>query len=409
MANAMLAWLLLWGASAIAQTADVDDLERALADYRTSYELRLASLEAEVAELRRERGPELAVSETRARGAGPPRLRISGFGHVQYDIGRLSPRTPSSRETTNHFTVGGVVLFLSSQIAEDVRFFAESELDFSSDGEGKLDLERAMVEFDWRSWLRVGAGRGHTALGYWNQRFHHGTWLQTTTERPLIYAFPGDGGLLPIHFAGLEFTGDIETGWGLVSYHANLANGRGDSLGQVQMTHDRDDSKLVSLMATLQPREDFGIGFSVLSDRLPGEPALDPSRAHRIEELIFGLHSYYEVHPYEFVAEVLSIAHDDHSVNQHFNHYGGYLQLGYAMGTLKPYYRYDFLNIESGDPFYTDFATGSPRLRAEDTTQHTLGVRWDLRSYLALKAEYRRLRSARERENAATLQASFAF
>ena len=65
--------------------------------------------------------------------------------------------------------------------------------------------------------------------------------------------------------------------------------------------------------------------------------------------------------------------------------------------------------MENGDPFYTDPATGGPRFRAEDTTQHTAGIRWDLRDFLALKAEYRHLVGDSEREDAATVQASFAF
>ena len=390
--------------------ADEADITRALADYRADYDRRIEALEAQVAELKGARSfpPEIATS-TLAQAGGPPRLSLHGFGHVQYDGSRTSPRSAAPTEETNHFTVGPMVLFISSQISEDFSFYSETEFDFTPDGKGKLDVERVMLNYAYAPWLNIGVGRGHTALGYWNQRYHHGAWLQTTTERPLIYAFPGDGGLLPIHFVGLELTGNLETSAGLVSYHANIANGRGDELGQVQMTHDRDDTKMLSLMATLEPTEDFGVGFSVLTDRLPGNDAIDPSRASRIEELIMGFHTYYQAYPYDLVAEILTIQHTDHSVNQDFNHYGGYVQLGYSLGSWKPYYRFDFLNTESGDPFYTDFNTGLPRFGSEDTTQHTVGVRWDLRTYVALKAEFRRLVNSSLRDSSATLQAAFAF
>ncbi|MEE9281212.1 MAG: hypothetical protein V3V67_13655, partial [Myxococcota bacterium] len=219
--------LALVGARALADEADS---ALALADYRADYDRRIAALEAQVAELRGQQAP--PVTTTRSAGrSGPPRLNLRGFGHVQYDLSRTSPRDGDPTEETNHFTVGPLVLFISSQIAEDISFYSETEWDFSQDGKGKLDVERLMLNYAFAPWLNIGAGRGHTALGYWNQRYHHGTWLQTTTERPLIYAVPGDGGLLPIHFAGLEFTGSFDTAAGLVSYHANVANGRGDELG----------------------------------------------------------------------------------------------------------------------------------------------------------------------------------
>ena len=396
----------LVGARALADEAD---FARALADYRADYDRRIEALEAQVADLKGAQTLSPVSATGSSGGAGPPRLTLRGFGHVQYDASRTSPRGVSPTDETNHFTVGPVVLFISSQISEDISFYTEAEWDFSEDGSGKLDVERVMLNYAFAPWLNIAAGRGHTALGYWNQRYHHGTWLQTTTERPLIYAFPGDGGLLPIHFVGLELTGNFETAAGLVSYHANLANGSGDELGQVQMTHDRDDTKMLSLMATLEPTEDLGIGFSVLTDRLPGDDTIDPSRAHRIEELILGVHTYYQAYPYDLVAEILAIQHTDHSVNRDFDHYGGYVQLGYSLGSWKPYYRFDFLNTESGDPFYTDFSTGSPRFGSEDTTQHTVGVRWDVRTYLALKAEFRRLVNSSLRDSSATLQAAFAF
>lgn len=410
--SVMLASALFPG---IESAADEADFARALADHKADYEQRLSALEAEVAMLRQARGPTLGATMSATSWgpeAGPPRLKLQGFGHVQYDTSRETPRGGGATESTNHFTVGAIDLFISSQIAEDVSFFTETEWDFSAKGSGKLDVERVILKFDVVPWFNISAGRGHTALGYWNQTFHHGTWLQTTTERPLIYAFNSAGGILPIHFVGLEFSGDFETQLGLLSYRANVANGRSEVLGQEQMKLDGNDPKMLSLMATLEPREDLGIGFNVLSDRIPGDPGLDPvgmSRAKRIDELILGAHTYYVAYPYDLIAEILAVQHDDHTSGQEFNHYGGYVQLGYALGLWKPYYRFDFLNINSGDPYFMDFPSGTPREGVEDTIQHTVGLRWDLRTYLALKAEYRYLRGATLRDGATRLQASFAF
>jgi hypothetical protein len=45
----------------------------------------------------------------------------------------------------------------------------------------------------------VVVGRFHSAIGYSNTAYHHGTWLQTTTGRPLLFQFEDQGGILPIH------------------------------------------------------------------------------------------------------------------------------------------------------------------------------------------------------------------
>ena len=71
----------------------------------------------------------------------------------------------SPTDETNHFTVGPVVLFISSQISEDISFYTEAEWDFSEDGSGKLDVERVMLNYAFAPWLNIAAGRGHTALG----------------------------------------------------------------------------------------------------------------------------------------------------------------------------------------------------------------------------------------------------
>jgi hypothetical protein len=107
------------------------------------------------------------------------------------------------------------------------------------------------------------------------------------------------------------------------------------------------------------------------------------------------------VSPFELMLEALWIRHDDEQARRELDHYGGYLQLGYAFESLHPYYRFDFLGIEGGDPFFGTLA--------EDTLQHVLGVRWDLNTYVASKFELRRRDGDTEDANEAAAQLSFAF
>jgi hypothetical protein len=402
--SGLLVAFLVLGARPLA-AADPEDYERALADYKASYEERLSALEAEVAKMRGELPP--PRGEEGGERSDPPILSLRGFGQMQYAVEQIRPRMGYHRDSENQFALGDLDLFITSQIAEDVTFLNELLFEFLEDGENRIDVERLLLRYQAADWFVVSAGRSHTALGYWNQRYHHGTWLQATADRPLIFEFEDEGGILPMHFVGIELGGTVELGQSSLSYAAALANGRGRLAEPIQLIEDEDDSKLVSLSATLSPFEDFGFGFTVLSDRIPAAPDLDPSRRRSIDELIYGGHVFYQVHPYDLVAELVAIRHDDQTSGSVFDHYGGYVQLGRAFGAWMPYYRYDFLNIGGGDPFYMDFTTGEPMV--EDTIQHTLGLRWNVRSYLALKAEYRLMRARSRRAGTAVVQASFAF
>lgn len=65
----------------------------------------------------------------------------------------------------------------------------------------ELDFERLQL-----GWL-VGdnlywVGRFHTPLGYWNNQYHHGYYLQTSISRPAIIEYEEHGGILPMHQVG---------------------------------------------------------------------------------------------------------------------------------------------------------------------------------------------------------------
>ncbi|RMD86317.1 MAG: hypothetical protein D6808_03660 [Candidatus Dadabacteria bacterium] len=335
--------------------------------------------------------------------AGPQKLALDlhGFGHVQYDVEQVNLDGPGGKDTSNNFANGGVDLFITSQLSDRFSFLNETVFEFTDEGESTLDVERLLLKFSQSEQFNLAAGRGHTALGYWNQRFHHGTWLQTTTDRPIIYLFEDDGGILPVHFVGLEASGALADGQ--LAYTANVANGRGKITDEVQLTTDANNSKMVSLMLTYQPEavEDFGVGANIVWDRIPSDPAT-PGRASQIDELIYGFHIYYTGYPWELIGEIQFVNHDDDAAGT-FDHYGAYAQIAYSIDSWKPYYRYDRLSIESGDPFFT----GLPGV--EDSDQHTVGIRWDLEAYVALKFEYRFLDTDSEESHAGTVQASFAF
>lgn len=335
----------------------------------------------------------------------PPKLQIRGFGHVQHDFENRDAKngsgTVTSTSNANNFTNGGVDLFITSQIAKRLSFLSETLFDFNDAGNTVVDAERVLVKYEHADWLNVSMGRGHTALGYWNQRFHHGIWLATTADRPIIYRFEDNGGILPVHFEGIELSGNLNFDSGGLIYTGNVANGRGKITNEVQMIKDDNASKQVSFMFTLEPSAVKGLGFgaNILHDVIPANPSV-VGRGREIEEVIGGVHAFYLDDRIELIAEYQMIQHDS-DVNKF--HSGGYAQSAYTFGKIKPYYRFDFLDIKAGDPFFAGIAG------VEDTRQHTVGVRFELFPYAALKVEFRHADADTFRSNATTAQMSFAF
>jgi len=112
----------------------------------------------------------------------------------------------------------GIDLFLTHE-SGDFRLLAEYLL--SSE---EQELER--FQFGWLNgkhmfWL----GRFHNPLGSWNSQFHHGSFLQTSISRPSIVEFEDDGGILPVHQAGLLVEGNFNFGKRAAGYSLALASG----------------------------------------------------------------------------------------------------------------------------------------------------------------------------------------
>jgi len=90
----------------------------------------------------------------------------------------------------------------------------------------KEEQEIERLQLGWRmgdskAWL----GRFHNPIGYWNTQYHHGAFLQTSITRPAIAEFEDDGGVLPMHLAGLLIEGIKEHGNSGLGYALAIATG----------------------------------------------------------------------------------------------------------------------------------------------------------------------------------------
>ena len=126
---------------------------------------------------------------------------------------------------------------------------------------------------------RTGGHRGRPnarrGLGYWNNAFHHGRWLQITVDRPEILKFEDEGGLLPVHLVGVTghyrpfIDGDQQ-----IELVGAIGNGRGSIADDVLETEDTNGWKV--LLGKLAFKgfgaRDLQFGIREPSTRLPASP-----------------------------------------------------------------------------------------------------------------------------------------
>lgn len=115
---------------------------------------------------------------------------------------------------------------------ENTRFLTEALA-----GTHELELERAQLGWEYQLGHRLWVGRFHTPLGYWNPKYNHSTFLQTSLHRPDIVNFEDHGGVLPMHVAGAMTEGETSIGNGKLEY--NFIYGAGAQLAEGELTSTR--------------------------------------------------------------------------------------------------------------------------------------------------------------------------
>ena len=331
-------------------------------------------------------------------------LSIRGFGNVDArysdkDVGE------SINQGSAFFSLGEFDLFITSKLSNRISFFSETVFEFESTGEIATDIERLLIHYDINSLLKADVGKIHTPIGYWNRFYHHGRWLQTTVDRPEILKFEDDGGPLPAHSTGIQLSGIAMFEGFDLNYIFSFSNGRGVDTNHQQNSVDLNDEKAFCFQLEALPHsivEGLRFGPTIYYDVIP-EDETNPNRANEIRELIYGGHIVYLVKNVELLVEAFEINHDEFSGDV-FNTFGGYAQCAYAISKFKPYYRYDYINYDRKDPFYSE-----SEFDFLDTNTHTVGLRYDLSQFNALKCEVSHGVFDDEDVNIIRLQTAFSF
>jgi hypothetical protein len=186
-----------------------------------------------------------------------------------------------------------------------------------------------------------------------------------------------------MHEAGIELSGALQAGRSRVSYSIYLSNGRGPLVTDVQEFSDANDAKALSFLLAVEPptSHPLFLGVVVRLDQIPANAA-DPARVRSIQEILVGFQLDYRGERIQVLSEFVWISNDDHTSDTTFDHYSGYVQVGYAVnGVWTPYLRLDFRAMDQGDPYYM------PVDRDLDVEEIVFGVRYDFIDNAALKLE----------------------
>jgi hypothetical protein len=286
-------------------------------------------------------------------------------------------------------TIGPLGFLVTAHLAEGLVGRTEFVLSFEQDST-VVDIERALIEYRTARWS-IAAGRTNTELGYWNNAFHHGRWLQPTINRPRTVRFEDDGGILPINQVGVTVTHGPRRGEPGAEIALGVANGHGPAVTDIQTVGDKDLAKAVILriggVGFGDPSLHFGV--SAAFDTIAPEPAtvrpLLPDK--QIIELVAGAYVALRADPWQVFAEAYDVMH--RGGGRRWDLATGFVVVGYRIDKLTPYGQ---LEARRGDglvdPFYNPDPGAEPEARPpENFAEAILGLKYDLSAWSAIKLE----------------------
>jgi hypothetical protein len=310
-------------------------------------------------------------------------LRIRGFGDITL-------HGDDQKGDHTSFTLGQLNLFVVSDISEKFKFLSEIVFEGGPDniygtqrGEKNtfgVDIERMLLQYSYNDYFHLAVGRYHTAIGYYNTEFHHGTWFQTTTDRPFLFQFEDTGGILPIHNVGASASG-LVPGSGKLGLHyvVEVGNGRESRAPldeePVQNIQDENNHKAFNVALFARPESIRGLqtGFSFYHD------LLTPLGHPKVDESIYAVHAVLVRSNFEWLNEGLVIRHSPVGSSKVYNTPGFYTQLSRQFGAFTPYFRYQYVNAPNFEPIFPDVG-----LRQGPS----FGIRYDASESVAVKLQY---------------------
>jgi hypothetical protein len=345
---------------------------------------------------------------------GGPTLNIRGFFDFNFGVGSIANplvfpiasngcMVCGNPETPPHtaFQAGEFDLFVTSNLSDHLSFLSEMVFGPDTTNEFEIDIERYQLTYRANDYLSISAGRFHTAIGYYNTAYHHGTWFSTAEGRPIMYLFEDSGGVLPVHTVGVSMTGLVPKTEPIgLHWVAEVGNGRSSNPNAeepVQNFYSDRNYKAFNFAAYIRPEfvQGLQIGGSFYHDRLV-PPGVLP-----VSQDIPSAYVVYITHTWEFLNEAVLLSNHLVGTPVTFRSPMAYTQVSRKFGIYRPYFRYQYVNDRVGDP--VNVLQGlyyGP----------SIGLRIDYSEYAAFKLQYNRLwRDLPIPENGLNAQIAFTF
>lgn len=349
-----------------------------------------------------------AQPETATEGSRPS-VRLRGFADVNF--AETDSDLSDDAKTHEGFSLGNLVGHVSASLGRKFSFFGEVNVT-GIDNVFSIDVARAFIRYDYNDRLKISAGRYHAPIGYWNVAFHRGLWLQTTVFRPDIIR---EEWFQPDHFVGVMAEGTLVSRVGL-GYITGFGNGRdadlapmglnvGNALEQdnehPQRFVGRHKAGVVRLFARPPQLTGVEFGGAVYRDTLAA------AYTNGVPELITSAYVAITRESPEILAEFSNLRHADYYLdgrsNNSWNSQAFYVQLAYrlpAQPKWKPYARFEKSLTPADEPVTGDLGN----------SKTTVGMRYELTDFAALKVEYgQRRKSGADNVNGVFAQAAFTF
>jgi len=306
-------------------------------------------------------------------------------------MGDASYSTSDDDAVSSAFAIGGLDLYARQDIDPNTEAFIEYV--FENDGEGfVLDLERMYVKRSINDNVKIGIGRMHSPLGYWNNTFHHGVIMQDTASRPSFLDFEdGEAAILPTHVIGVTVEGQA----GALGYEVSMANSTfldttvaGPEIGIGNISDYSDDKTIFARLT--YGIADVNLGLSLMNNSIV-EAASAGGTLAQGEELIAqsvtGLDVRYQYDQLSVLAEYYMMTNDSQAgVGDAASHDATayYVQASYQVNDqFRPTVRYESLEADvATDAYFTI-------LGRSEYTANVVALRYDLDDSNAVTFEYK--------------------
>jgi hypothetical protein len=326
-------------------------------------------------------------------------IKIQGFGEVSYKASDARPPETAffgfRHGASNSFGVGDLDLFVTSYLSDKSMVLSEIAFSETADQNFNVNVERLLFKHNFNDYLKASFGRFHTATSYYNSVFHHGDWLQTAVDRPLVVQFSSNGGLLPSQAVGVSVTGRVPSralGLNYIFEYGTSDTVRPNILSPDEHAIDEGNGNGITAGLFAKPPGVPGldIGGSFYHDRL--SPTLTSSggegsgggenAALHIAQSIASAHAVYVTPRFEFLNEAFLIRHQVQETGAEFNTAAFYSLISQKYRQKwRGYFRYQYANASVESPLFPDVG-----LRHGPSA----GVRYDWSDYVALKLQYDR-------------------